>query len=225
MTIRSENLDIKTQKRSVLTSERNNARGLLKQRSYHFRYGASLFLCFLTLIGCSSQTSRQWDFSEIDARNPCFNGGRLILGPDSDISNLELEITRNSSGIYFYINLLLLRAPTWKEDPSRTTLTIQFDDQDPWIIHPYLLEGGQRLLLPNDVADTLIQSILEGNSFVIQIGRSQISVISNDFATAYQRFLDIPIEDEPCTSTCSRKPRPWVRLEKVLDRIKLVPSF
>lgn len=163
------------------------------------RYGAYLALCFLALTGCS-ETCRQWEIDEIVTKNPCFNGGRLILGPDTDCSHLEVELARDSSGIRFYVNLLFLRAPPWPEDPARTSLTIQFEDQEPWIIHPYLLEGGQRLLFPGDAADLLIQSLLDGFSFTIQIGRSQISVVSTQFIELYKRLLDLPIE-EPVTST------------------------
>lgn len=161
-----------------------------------FRYGAYLALCLLTLIGCSGQTCHQWEIDEIVTKTPCFNGGRLILGPDSDCSHLEIELVRNSSGIRFYINLLFLRASPWPEDPARTSLIIQFKDQEPWIVHPYLLEGGQRLLLPGDIADILVQFLLDGFSFTIQMGRSQINVVPTQFIELYQRLLNLPIEEQ-----------------------------
>ena len=162
-----------------------------------FRYGAYFALCFL-LVGCANSV-RQWEIDEVITRNPSFNGGRAILGPDSDQSNLELELVRVSSGIRFYINLLFLKAPPWKEDPTKTSLTIQFENQEPWIVHPYLLEGEQRLLLPGDVADYLIRMLLEENCFTIQIGRSQLSVVPTQFVKIYQKLLDLSIE-EPISS-------------------------
>jgi hypothetical protein len=155
------------------------------------------FLCLFLLLlsSCSTSACRQWEIQEIGSKIPCFNGGRLILEPDSDYSHLELEIIRNSSGIRFYINLLFLQASPWPKDPSRTCLTIQFSDQEPWMVYPYLLEGGQRLLLPRDVADILVQSILDENAFTLQLGRSQISVVSTNFMKSYQRLLVLPIEE------------------------------
>lgn len=131
----------------------------------------------------------------IKTKTPCFNGGRILLGPDSDYSNLEVELVRTSSGIRFYIDLLLLQAPPWKEDPTRTTVTIQFEEQEPWIIHPYLFKGGQRLLISGNEADLIVQALLDGFSFNIQIGRSQISVVPNQFIECYKRLLDMPIQE------------------------------
>lgn len=160
-----------------------------------FCYGAYLILFFLILTGCSNQTPHQWEIDKILTKTPCFNGGRLILGPDSDCSHLEIELIRNTSGIRMYVNLLFLRAPSWPEDPTRTTLTIQFEEQEPWIIHPYLLEGGQRMLLSEDIADFLIQSLCDGHSFNIQIGRSQIHVVPNQFIKLYKELLELLVEE------------------------------
>jgi len=132
---------------------------------------------------------------EIITTHLCFNGGRLLLVPNSDYSHLEIELVRNASGIRFYINLLFLQALPLAEDPSRTSLTLLFEDQVPCIVYPYLLEGGQRLLLPGDVADLLVQSLLDDRSFTLQIGRSQIVVTPTHFVEGYQRLLDIPIEE------------------------------
>lgn len=156
---------------------------------------AFLALCLITLIGCSTPACRQWEMDDILTKIPCFNGGRVILSPDSDYSYLELEITRSSSGIRFYLNLLALEAPPWKEDPARTCITIAFEGQEPWTAYPYLLAGGQRLLLPGNIADVLIQALLDEHPFMIQIGRYQISVIPDNFSKVYKRLLDLPIEE------------------------------
>lgn len=165
-----------------------------------FSQRALFALCFIFLFGCSTPTCRQWEMQDVITQTSCFTGGRLILEPDSNYSRLELEIARNRSGIRFYINLLFLEALPDKENPSRTSVEILFDDQDPWIIHPYLLVGGQRLLLPGDVADILIQALLDGKSFNLQIGRSCIRVIPDQFSVVYGRLLALPIEEDAVES-------------------------
>ncbi len=152
-------------------------------------------LCLTLLLPGCSTPCREWEIQEIITQTPCFNGGRLILSPDSDYSHLELELARHSSGIRFYINLLFLQAPPWREDPTRTCISILFEDQEPWIVYPYLLEGGQRLLLPEDIADILVQSLINDRCFTIQLGRSQISAISTNFIKVYKRLLNLPIEE------------------------------
>lgn len=156
-------------------------------------------LCILCLCSCSSPACRQWELQEILTKRPCFNGGRLILGPDSNLSQLELELIRNRSGMRFYINLLLLQAYPCKEDPCLTKAEIIFEGQEPWIITPYLLEGGQRLQLPAEVSDQLIQALCDDRSFILKMGRSQIHAIPDNFMPGYEKLLAIPIEEDvPC---------------------------
>lgn len=151
--------------------------------------------CLIVPTSCSTTYCRQWEIQEIITHTPCFNGGRLLLNPDSSSSPVELELVRNSSGIRFYINLLFLQALPWKEDPSRSCITIQFEGQEPWSVYPYLLEGGQRLILPADVADILIQALVDEIFFTIQIGHKQTSVVPTNFIKAYKQLLDLSIEE------------------------------
>lgn len=153
-------------------------------------------LCLVSLCGCST-SCRQWEIQQILTKTPCFNGGRLLLAPDSEYSRIELEIIRNRSGIRFYINLLFLEAPPCPEDKTRTSLNVLFQDQEPWIIYPYLFTGGQRLLLPGDAADVLIQALLDEESFDVEIGRSRIKVIPDNFSIVYTNFLSLPIDEDP----------------------------
>ncbi len=146
------------------------------------------------LVGCSGETLRQWQFEEVATNRLAFNGGKLSLPPDSDFSNLELELVRSASGTRFYLNLFTLRAPPLREEPNRTTVVIEFEQQEPWVVHPYLMEGGQKLLLPGEVSDYLIEALLEGIPFKIQIGRSSIQAISEGFQEGYQSLLDLPLE-------------------------------
>jgi hypothetical protein len=156
---------------------------------------AIIALCLIFLFACSSPACRQWEIQDVITTHSAFNGGRLILESDNDYSRLEVEVVRNCSGIRFYINLLLLEAPPCKEDPGRTRIEIHFDNQDPWILYPYLMGGNQRFLLPGDAADALIQSLLDEQSFTIYIGRSLITVVPTNFSKVYRQLLALPIEN------------------------------
>lgn len=178
----------------LLLENSSFAQTFVSRRSAYPAY--LLIVLIATLASCSKESSHQWQFEEVRTRRPEFNGGRLVLAPDTDYSNLELEIVRSSSGIRFYVNLLLFQAFPRPLDPATTTLTIQFEEQEPWVIHPYLFEGGQRLLLPGEIADTLVEALLEGQSFTVQIGRSQVKVTPTHFSEDYKALLDIPIKEK-----------------------------
>ena len=129
-------------------------------------------------------------------KHPCYNAGRLLWHPNSDFSYLELEIARSRTGLRFYVNLLFLQAPPCEEDPERTRLEILFDNQESWVVYPYLFEGGQRLLLPGEIANVLIQTLLDERPFTVRLGRNSLDILPANFASLYETLLSLPIEEE-----------------------------
>lgn len=155
----------------------------------HKKGRAFAIVCLLMLLSCSMDKCRQWEMQEIVTQCPRFNGVRLLLSPDSDYSHLELELLLNSSGIYFFVNLLSFQARPCIDQPSRTQLEVLFDDKEPQVVYPYLLEGGQRLLLPEDIATSLIEALIESRSFALRIGRSKIAVVPTNFSNLYEQYF------------------------------------
>lgn len=89
-----------------------------------------------------------------------------------------------------------MQAPPFPDDPNRTRIEILFEDQTSWLVYPYLLNGGQRLLLPGDSADVLIQALLDDLPFTIKIGRANLQVVSTNFEAVYSRLLALDIEED-----------------------------
>lgn len=154
-----------------------------------------LALCLIILSACSSSAAcRAWEIQTNITNCSVFNSGRLFLAPESDHSHLEVEIVRSSSGLRLYINILFLRALPCPEDPSFTKVEISFEGvEEPWVIYSYLLQGGQRLLVQQEDASRLINTLLEGGYFKINIGRFDTLIISDSFQEAYQKLLKIPL--------------------------------
>jgi hypothetical protein len=124
--------------------------------------------------------------------NPCYNSGRMLLTPESENCRLSLELTRGSSGMRLYLNILFLQAPPCPEDPSRTLIEVELGDE-PVMMSAYILEGGQRLLIPGEEADRLIESLSDGLPFTIKFGRHTLSIIPANFSEVYQELLALPI--------------------------------
>ncbi len=155
-----------------------------------------LLLVLLSVCSCSSSVCRQWEIQKVLTKHPCYNAGRLLWGPHSNFTYLELELARSRTGLRFYVNLLFLQARPCQEDSERTCLEILYDNQESWVVYPYLFEGGQRLLLPGEVADVLIQALLNGRSFTVRLGRNCLEILPANFASLYETLLSLPIEVE-----------------------------
>ena len=155
-------------------------------------------LCSLFFLeGCSSPTCRQWALQSITVTCPSFNGGRLLLESDAAHPYFQLELVRNLSGLRLYLNLLLYHAQPCNEDPQRTAVNVVFEgEEEPWKVYPYLMEGGQKLLFPGDVADYLIQKLLNDEDFVLEMGHQRFEVVSEKFISLYQNLLSLPIVEK-----------------------------
>jgi hypothetical protein len=57
------------------------------------------------------------------------------------------------------------------------------------------LEGGHRILLPEELADELIQALSVGEPVRIKTGRHQESLLSEGFEIQLQRLLSIDIPE------------------------------
>lgn len=158
---------------------------------------AVLALCLIILSACTSTVvCREWEIQTNITNCPQFNSGRIFLAPESDHCHLEVEIVRSSSGLRMYINILFLKALPCQEDPSLTKVEIAFDgEEEPWVIYPHLLEGGQRLLVQQEYANYLIETLLEDRSFIIKIGRYETIIIPDSFKKAYEGVMQISIEE------------------------------
>lgn len=145
-------------------------------------YKSALLFSVLSLVtACTSSDKNAWEKQEIVTQSPCFDGYRYVLSPVCDSSHIELEVLVTRSGTRLFVNFLLCTAPSLLDDPCRSSVTILIEGQDPWIVYPYLLAGGQRLLFPSDVASALLELISQDVKFVIRVGRDEILVVGNEF--------------------------------------------
>jgi hypothetical protein len=162
----------------------------MKKSNYYRRVLSTL--CLLCLCSCS-KTTREWNFWTNGNPNACFSSGRMTLASDNTTSQMELEISRTASGTRMYLNIFLLAVAPLSEDPNKATFELIIEGQAPLRFYPYRLEGGQRLLLPQEVSDYIIELLLSNQCFTIKLGRNQLMVIPQQFEKNYQKLMALPI--------------------------------
>jgi hypothetical protein len=161
-----------------------------------FMQRALTALCTLSLLnGCSTPPCREWIFNDIIASCPSYNSGRLLLQPDNAYTYLEVEILRSKSGIRMYLNILLMEARPCEENPQKAKVEIILADET-LTVYAHILKGGQRLLLPGEVADLLIDTLLDDQCFTIQVGAKKIVIVPDRFQESYNKFLQVEMAVE-----------------------------
>jgi len=153
-----------------------------------FRQSILMTLSLAGFIFSCSTPQREWEICQISTPTPDFNGTSYFLCSGNELNPLELEVTRTLSGVRFYINLLAYGAVGLPEDPSRTRVSIDVDEEATWEVYPSILEGGQRLLFPFEVSDIIIGWINEGRTVTFKVGRFSISSTTQHFPTLFDLY-------------------------------------
>jgi len=156
---------------------------------------ASVALFFLLAASCSD-TSRKWEYHQNLSPIMHTNSARLVLATETGEAPFELEMIRTSSGLRIYLNILRFQAPLHLDMDNKTELTITIGNNAS-ILYPHVLKGGQRLLLPSDFYETLIQAILDDKKIKVGMGFRSFRLCSTNFKQSYKAFLTLPTTTSP----------------------------
>jgi hypothetical protein len=147
-----------------------------------------LLLCFTSC----NKTCHQWKEEETLTTCFCYNSGKIFLRPPARQGSIELELTRGTYGLRLYVNIFSLEAQPEECDPTKTMVIFDVGD-DSITIFGDLLEGGQRILLPPNATQWVINLLNSDQEFVVHVGRYSSTIISTGFTEAYQKLMDIPL--------------------------------
>jgi len=116
---------------------------------------------------------------------PQYNSSRLILPHDDLGMPMGLEFIQDSCNTRLYAYTVGRIFPSqWCHDVSKTqgTLTINGDK------HSFIadrFEGGQKLLIPDDIAHILIEALLNCRTCHLSIGPYNTEITYNDFCKCW----------------------------------------
>ena len=171
----------------------------IRTKASIFSQRVVLTLCIIFLPACNSDICREWTIDCNVTRKPEFNSGRLSLSPLPACSPLALEFYRNASGLWLFLNVLSLKIPPSENDEQLIDIEIIFkEEEQPETCTVFLLDGEQRLLFPAEMTEKIIQTLLEGENFTIQIGQASLEVISTQFNELYGELCKIVIAEKDC---------------------------
>jgi len=135
----------------------------------------------IILVAASCQpASNSWEVKETKSQHRSHQAIRLAKKPDNPFRGMELEFVRTASGRRAYLNVYSLAFPSMGVDGKQTEVLIKSGE----IEHRFLasrLEGGQRLLLPEDAKNLLIEQLTNHQKVVIISGRFDVEVSPGEF--------------------------------------------
>lgn len=138
-----------------------------------------LILAFL-LASCSSNKS-SWQCASLPS-SPC---KKLYLTPQNTFQNLEIVLQKDGEESKAMINVYGI--PLKAERDGRTKLVLTLDGTST-CYSAYLLEGGQRIVLPNDAEQKLLEALYQKKPLELAAGRYSTKVCYEGFEEPFSEF-------------------------------------
>ena len=158
---------------------------LTDSASVDFRVLLSIFLTFLS--ACSSRS--HWSSDQVYSDKKEFCSTKLsYLSPDP-INGIDLEFLKIGERLNIYLNVHSVPVPPPKDNDKTVVLKLDIAGE---ILRceVYRLEGGQRFLLPEDIASTLIRSLQNDKEITLILPGYRSTVQAEGFTEKFTQLND-----------------------------------
>lgn len=154
-----------------------------------------LSLCiFFLLTSCSH--SDPWAFNRIDSGDPQFNSSKLTFYSKDPINGIDLEFVQTCDHLRTYLNVHSFPVPALKDDPkaSKVHLLIGTDN---FHFLASRHQGGQRLLLPPEMAERIIAGLREHQPIHIKVPGYSVAIEEGEFEKKFKQLGHTPLLRNP----------------------------
>lgn len=146
-------------------------------------------LCFfllLSVVSCNSGPNR-WKLTYLSASDVKFSSSKLYHQTSNQFHGLEFELLRLQDRLIAYLNVFSQTIPAASE-PTSAKVTLRIDGKE----HQGLarrLEGGQRLLLKEEMTDLIISSLRQGKAVEIILDGYEETITPEEFLPNFEKLI------------------------------------
>lgn len=145
-----------------------------------------LFSALFSFSACS-KTCTQWEI-ETSITRPCSNHlGKIYYPASSEYAGLELEISYLNQKTVAYLNVFSIEL---EGVDGKIPVTLTSKDRSETFT-AFILKGGQRILLPSEACNAIIQALSEETEIQISVGRYEQSFPSTNFSNVLGELMMI----------------------------------
>lgn len=149
----------------------------------------ALLGAFFILNSCSHCAPWQYDY--ICSCDPCFQCAKVYYEPQNVFREAGIEIAFSTdTGFRFFLNFYGCPIPDKliHDDAAEVTLIINNTSS---LILANVCKGGQRLILPEDASQLIIQSLLNNEEVCLKIWRYSVNIPLEGFEKNYNKIAKI----------------------------------
>lgn len=166
-------------------------------RDLHRKGWLTILSFFLPLCSCTTAPSRQWELEKACTPYASYDSARLFLPVDDQYRGLELVLVHGSQGASMYLNAcnsMLPCDPCEGADFDMTPVDLVIADQYVTLM-AHRLKGGQRLLLPTEAVNLIVESLFAGCPVFLTVGCYQTEITPCNFPELYYQLGELRHND------------------------------
>ena len=148
-------------------------------------------LLFLVVLGGCSASS-EWQVSHQKGSQKGFNSSRLSYPVHDKVNGVGVEMVYVKNNLKTYLEVHSQTIPPYKNNSKEALVKMTTKDQ---IIHgiAHRHEGGQRVTLPADLQEILVDSLRNGFPVTLELIGYSTTLEPRDFALVYQEMQKAPV--------------------------------
>lgn len=144
------------------------------------------FSLFVLLTACSSHS--HWTSDHVESDKKDFSSTKLSYLSEDTVHGIDLEFLKIEKRMNVYLNVHSVPVPPHQGNQKSALLKLDIDGE---IIRceTYRLEGGQRILLPDEMAKIVITSLQDRKEITFILPGYRSTVKAEDFLTKFDELL------------------------------------
>lgn len=140
--------------------------------------------CLLLLCACSSHS--HWTADQVRSDKKEFSSTKLSYLSSHGI---DVELLKIAERLNVYLNVHSLPVPPHQGNPKSALLKLEIDGEV-LRCETYRLEGGQRLLLPEDITRVLLEALNNHKDATLILQGYRTTIKAEDFSEKFKQLLN-----------------------------------
>jgi hypothetical protein len=145
-----------------------------------------LLATILLLTSCNKQS--HWSNDQVHSRQQESRSAKLYYRSPDPVHGIDLEFLQTQEHLKVYLNVHSIPVPAHEGNPKSAQVNLLINSE-PMRCVAYRLEGGQRFLLPDEIAEMLIKALKNNQEVSISLTGYRSIVKAEDFSAKFDRLL------------------------------------
>lgn len=143
-------------------------------------------IAFLLFLSCTKQN--HWAFDQVHSDRKEFRSTKLTYYSRDPVHGIDLEFLNTEEHLNLYLNIHSIPVAAPKADTNNTPLRIDIQGET-LRCSAYRLAGGQRFLVPDEVAQTVIKALQDRKEVSISLIGYRSVFKPEGFASQFEKLL------------------------------------